>query len=148
MPWPVRDSVLQLEPPADPSSVLVVGDESVADRLRENGASVAAADRLTLGALRAAGVVVLLAGHGALPAAAMAVLGARRVLVADATEATFGLQDGIEFLSCASPEEAVARADVARVHPGAMRSLRVLGARAARDHRASVVYPRLAADLA
>jgi len=148
MPWPVRDSVFDLEPPPDPAAVLVVGDESVAERLRANGGDVAFAERLTLDGLRGAGVVVLLEGHGALPAPAMAVLAARRVLVADATEVTFGLQDGIEFLAAASPEQAVARAEVARVHPDAVRPLRVMGARAARDHRASTVYPRLVADLA
>jgi hypothetical protein len=148
MPWPVRDSVFDLEPPPDPGAVLVVGDESVASRLRENGAAVDVAERLTLDGLRSAAVVVLLAGHGALPAASIAVLAARRVLVADATAVTFGLQDGIEFLRAGSADEAVARADLARVHPGAVRSLRVMGARAAREYRASSLYPRLAADLA
>jgi hypothetical protein len=144
LPWPVQDSVFDLAPPSDPAAVLVIGDDSVAERLRANGANVATAQELTVGALRAAGVVVLLTGHGALPAESMAVLAARRVLVADATDVTFGLQDGIEFLAAASAEEAVARADLARVHPEATRSLRAYGARAARDHRISVVHARLA----
>ena len=147
MPWPVRDAAFDLEPPSHPGAVLVVGDDSVAERLQANGASASSAPRLTLDGLRGAGVVVLLAGHGALPAPAMAVLAARRVLVADATDVAFGLQDGIEFLLAGSADHAVERADLARVHAGATRSLLAFGARAARDHRASVVYPRLAADL-
>jgi len=147
MPYPVLDSVFELEAPPEPGDVLVVGDEVVATRLRENGAPVSVADGLTLDGLRAAGVVVLLGGHGALPAESMAVLAARRVLVADAGEVTFGLQPGIEFLGAATPEQAVERADIARVYPEAMRLLRAMGARAARDHRASVVYPRLRQEL-
>ena len=71
----------------------------------------------------------------------------RRVLVTTPGEATFGLQSGIEFLGVPAPSEAVERANLARVHPRAMHSLRVMGARAAQEHRASLVYPRLAADL-
>ena len=48
----------------------------------------------------------------------------------------------------ATPDEAVERAHLARIHPRATASLKAMGARAAREHRASLVYPRLAADLA
>jgi hypothetical protein len=147
MPYPVVDDAFELPPPGDPGAVLVVGPEQVAARLRENGAHVSIAERLTYDGLRDAGVVVLLDGTGALPAEAMAVLAARRVLVADAGKVTFGLQHGIEFLEAPSPEHAVERADIARVYPDAMRPLRVMGARAAREHRASVIYPRLRQEL-
>jgi hypothetical protein len=146
-PWAVRDELFDLAGAADPQAVLVIGSDEIAEGLRANGAAVSTAATLSPAGLREASVVVLLAGHGALPANAMCVLAARRVLVTDATEVTFGLQTGIEFLLAASPDEAVERADIARVYPDAMHTLRVMGARAARDHRASIVYPRLAADL-
>jgi hypothetical protein len=148
-PWPVRDDLFDMEPAADPRRVLVVGDGGdVAERLRAIGAAVEQRPRLDVDSLRTAAVVVLLGGHGALAAQAMCVLAARRVLVSDATEVTFGLQPGIEFLRAGFADEAVERANMAAVHPDAMASLRAYGARAAREHRASIVYPRLAADLA
>jgi hypothetical protein len=147
MPYPVVDAVFDLEPPPDPGAVLVVGSEPVAAQLHANGAQAVVAERLTLEGLREAGVVVLLGGGGALPAESMAALAARRVLVADAGQATFGLQHGIEFLDAPSPEHAVERAGIARVYHDAMRPLRVMGARAAREHRASVIYPRLRQEL-
>lgn len=146
-PWPVADELFDLEPPADPSAVLVVAGPEVAGELRDNGATVAEAERLTLANLRAAGVVVLMGRDGAFPALGSCVLAARRVLVCGATEATFGMQADIEFLLARTAGEAVARADLARVHPPATGLMRVLGARAAREHRASVVYARLAAEL-
>jgi hypothetical protein len=148
-PWPARDELFDLEPPADPSAVLVVGDANggVVDGLRANGVTVAVADALTLSALRGAAIVVLLGGHGALPAQAPCVLAARRVLVTDATDVTFGLQAGIQFLLARHPGEAVERAGMAAAHPRATAGLRAMGAIAARPHRASIVYERLAADL-
>jgi hypothetical protein len=152
-PWPARDALFDLAPAADARAVLVAGApgadrDEVTNHLRANGIPTESRDRVTLDALRTAAIVVLLGGHGALPAYAPAVLAARRVLVTDATETTFGLQPGIEFLRADHPGEAAERANMAALHPRAVVTLRVMGARAARDHRASIVYPRLAADLA
>jgi hypothetical protein len=150
-PWPANDALFELPPAEDSGAVLVVGSseaaDEVADRLRADGAAVATADRLTVDDLRGAAVVVLGGTGGALPAHAPCVLAARRVLVTDATEITFGLQSGIDFLGAQSPDAAAERANTARLHPRAMASLRAMGARAAREHRAAVVYPRLIADL-
>lgn len=147
-PWPARDALLDLELPAVAGRVLVVGAPAeVAEQLRAAEADVDERERLTVDGLRAADVVVLFGGHGALPAHALCVLAARRVLVTDATDVAFGLQNGIEFLLARSADEAVERARMAVRYPDAVAALRVMGARAARDHRASVVYPRLAADL-
>jgi hypothetical protein len=134
-PWPVRDALFELPPADDPSAVLVVGQEA------PEWATVA--PRLTLEALQAAAVVVLTDG----PRLAMCVLAARRVLVTDDTGPTFGLQSGIEFLGASTPDQAMERANTARRHPRATASLKAMGARAAREHRASLVYPRLTADL-
>jgi hypothetical protein len=141
-PWPAHDALFDLPPAADAGAVLVLGSDDIADRL-----GAARAGRLTLEALREAAVVVLLGGDGALPAQAPCVLAARRVLVTDAAEATFGLQSGIEFLGAAGADGLAERANTARLHPRAMAALRAMGARAAREHRASLVYPRLIADL-
>jgi hypothetical protein len=148
MPWPAADELFDLPPASEPRAVLVIGDDgSIATGLRGNGLKVATADRLSLDALRAAAVVVMIGAHGALPAQAPAALAARRVLVADATETTFGLQSGIEFFQSQHAGEAIERATMACLHPDAVRPVRVMGARAARDHRASVIYPRLAEEL-
>jgi hypothetical protein len=152
-PWPARDALFDLAPAADARAVLVAAApgaprDEITDRLRADGIPAEGRDRVTLDALRTAAIVVLLGGHGALPAHAPAVLAARRVLVTDATDTTFGLQAGIEFLRAMHPGEAVERANMAALHPRAVAPLRAMGARAARDHRASLVYPRLAADLA
>jgi hypothetical protein len=148
-PWPVRDALFDLPPAADPSAVLIVAPEpvTIADALRDDGANVTTAARLTLDALEAAGVVVLLEDSALFPRLAPCVLAARRVLITDGSGATFGLQPGIEFLNAPAPREAVERANLARLHPQATASLRVMGARAAKEHRASLIYPRLTADL-
>ena len=146
-PWPVNDALFDLPAAPDPGAVLVVGDDEIAARLRDHGAAVTAAARVTADLIRDAAVVVIAGGTGALPAHAPAVLAARRVLVTDAPQTTFGLQSGIEFLGATTPDQAVERANTARLHPRAMASLRAMGSRAAREHRASLVYPRFAADL-
>jgi len=149
-PRPVRDELFALPPAADPDAVLVIAPsaEAIARDLDELGARASTAPRLTLDALRAAAVVVLLADTGAFPDLGMCVLAARRVLVTGDAGPCFGLQSGIEFLGVATPDEAVERAHLARLYPRATASIKAMGARAAREHRASLVYPRLAADLA
>jgi len=148
MPWPVADDLFGLPPTQDSLAVLVIGDDgSIAAGLRGNDLNVTTADELTFNALQAAAVVVMIGGHGALPAQAPAALAAGRVLVADATQTTFGLQSGIEFFQSQHAGEAIERATMACLHPDAVRPVRVMAARAARDHRASAVYPRLAEEL-
>jgi len=148
MPWPAADQLFDLPPAADARAVLVIGDDgSIAAGLRGNDLNVTTAEELTLDALQVAAVVVMIGGHGALPAQAPAALAARRVLVADATETTFGLQSGIEFFQSQHAGEAIERATMACLHPNAVRPVRAMGARAALDHRASVIYPRLAEEL-
>ena len=135
-PWPVHDALFELPPPEDPGAVLVVGPAAPD--------YATAAPRLTIEALQTAAVVVLTEG----PRLAMCVLAARRILITDDTGPTFGLQSGIEFLGAPTPDQAMERANTARLHPRATASLKAMGARAAREHRASLVYPRLTADLA
>jgi hypothetical protein len=148
-PWPVRDELFALPPAADPDAVLVVAAsaEAIATGLNELGAHATTARRLTLDALRAAAVVVLVADTGVFPDLGMCVLAARRVLVTGDAGPCFGLQSGIEFLGVATADEAVERAHLARVYPRATAAMKAMGARAAREHRASLVYPRLTADL-
>ena len=149
-PWPVRESLFDWAPPGE-GRVLVAGARegfgSVAEELAAAGAPVARADRLTVEALRAADVVVLLAAHDALPEHAMCVLAARRVLVTGPIDVAFGLQSGIEFLRAASADEVVERARMAPRYPEALSTARTLGRLAARTHAASAVTARLAVDL-
>jgi len=140
-PWPVRDELFELAPAEDPSAVLVVGPPTTGA-----GEYATVAPRLTLEVLQAAAVVVL--PGDSFPSLGMCVLAARRVLVTSDTGPAFGLQSGIEFLGVSTPDQAIERANTARLHPRATASLKAMGARAAREHRASLVYPRLTADLA
>jgi hypothetical protein len=84
---------------------------------------------------------------GALPARAFAVLAARRLLVVPRLVTTFGLEDGLDHVEFADPDEAVTVVEAYRRAPEAFARITTWGRRKAEAHRASVVYGRLAADL-
>ena len=152
-PWPVRDSLFDWEAPTPgTAAVLVAGPagafrDRTAGQLTEAGAAAAVTDRLDVEALREAAIVVLLAGHDALPEHSMCVLAARRVLITGPVDVAFGLQNGIEFMRTATADEAVDRTLMALRHPESLGSMRTLGRLAARNHAASAVRDRLAVDL-
>jgi hypothetical protein len=152
MAWPVADDVFGLDPAPEGAPALVAGGsaedrEAVADALEALGAGARAEPALTLDALRAAAVVVLLGGIEALPAPAFAPLAARRVLVVPPRRRTFGLQPGVELFAADVPATLAERAHSALRHPGAFEAARALGAVAAERQRASALNARLAADL-
>ena len=151
-PWPVARAVFALPPPQPGAGALIAGGlaaerEEIAAGLRANGQRARTAYQLTLAGLRAAAVVVLPAAGDVLPARAMSVLGARRVLVAGPCSRTFGLRPGIEFLHAAGAAEAVERAEGALVHPESTAALRAVGAVAARFHAADDAWERLRFDV-
>jgi hypothetical protein len=152
MAWPVADDLFAL-PAAPPAAPALVAGGSPAERARV-GAALEALDGearlepvLTLDALRSAGVVVLLGGREALPAAAFAPLAARRSLVVARRERTFGLHLGIDVHAAAGPAALAERANAALRHPDAFDAGRTLGALAAQRQRASALNDRLAVDL-
>jgi hypothetical protein len=146
-PWPARDELFQLPPPATPHA-LVVGDDGlrseVLETLTSRGLPVTAVPLLTVDELARASVVALLDGLGAAPA----VLAARRILVAPRTATTFGLLPGTDHLAFGTGYDAVQYLDAVLSFPLSFEPFAVHGAVAAERHRASLVYVRLAAELA
>ena len=152
-PWPVRDSIFDLTPPTDPRSVLLVGgdpedvDVAAAEAAR-TGASPRHVDELTRGDLEAAACVIF-ARKAEQPfhPATFAAAAAGRLVLTGRTTRTFGLLDGID---CLASEDAGAlgrwAGDAAR-YPDAFHEIRVWGRHAAERHRASLIYPRMLADL-
>ena len=162
-PWPVRDELFGLAPAGEPSALVVCADDerraTVVEKLEARGRPVAAASLLSAGELARASVVALLGEADAptpasawsarsMPAEAPAVLAARRLLVAPRCEVTFGLLPGADHLAFGTEDDVVAYIDAVLTFPAAFELLPALGALAAERHRASVVYARLAADLA
>jgi hypothetical protein len=83
----------------------------------------------------------------ALPARAFAVLAAARLLVVPRLERSFGLEDGLDHLEFADPDEAVALLEAHARDPAAFARVTAWGRRKAEPQRASLVYGRLADDL-
>ena len=157
-PWPANDGLWSMPPPG--GGLLLVGPATerravVAGKLRDRGLTPFEADRLRRDDLERSGVVILL-GSGPeprlteerepLPALAMAVLAAGRVLVVERSEPEFGLIDGITHFAFDADDEAAEIADAAATFPEAFESVRAMGRLAAAPHRASVAYGRLVAD--
>jgi hypothetical protein len=152
-PWPARDELFDLPAPPAPR-VLVAGRDAerraaVLDKLGSRGLPCAGAELLDAAGLASASAVALLdAAGGALPAEAPAVLAARRVLIAPRCEVGFGLLAGTDHLAFTTEDDVVQYADAVLSFPRSFEQVAVLGALAAERHRASVVYGRLAAELA
>jgi hypothetical protein len=152
-PWPVADWLFGLPPPEGGAALVVASDperrELFRGLLERLGAPARAAERLTVDDLRAAAVVLLPGEDGEpLPAHAMAVLAARRVLVTGRCEPAFGLIPEVDWFPAAHHDDLVQYADSVLRYPDAFATPRALGALAAERHRASVVYRRLLVDLA
>ena len=153
-PWPAADPLFDLDPPCTGASVLVAGGDGqrrddLNRTLAEAGVPVVARERLTLADLQIAAVVILPSVPGApLPARALAVLAAGRLLVTGRCLPAFGLQPGIDHIAAATNGEAAHMAGAALRFPRAFTSLRAFGRLAAAPHRASLVYRRLLVDIA
>jgi hypothetical protein len=152
-PWPVTDLLFDLPIPPQGSGALVVSpsEERRAELVKEfsiRGLPATGRERLTVRDLRDAQAVVLLSEPGApLPAYAMAVPAAGRVLVTWRPSPSFGLLPDIDHFDAATPVEAVQYADGVLRRPGTYERVRRFGRLAAERHRASLVYARLVADL-
>jgi hypothetical protein len=151
-PWPAADELFELPAPTD-GAILVTGAES---DLRETivagasarGVPVATVEHLDAERLSTAtAVVVAESPQGALPARAFAVLAARRLLLVPRLDRTFGLEDGLDHLEFAGPDEAVTLLDAYVRSPTAFARVLAWGRLKAEPRRASAVYARLAADL-
>jgi hypothetical protein len=151
-PWPAADGLFELSP-APAAAALLVGAErglyaAIAERAAERGVPLTQADRLDAAALAGAGCVVMAESPGgALPARAFAVLAAGRLLITPRLETTFGLEDGLDHLEFATPDEAVDAVRAFGAAPETFGRVAVWGRLKAEQQRASVVYARLAEDL-
>ena len=149
-PWPVADKVFSTPPVATAATALVIAADdqrrrAVARELLGRGYAVRDRAELTVEGLVEAHVVVVLADI--VPVRVMAPLAARRILVLVAPEPDFGLEPGIDHLLAPTDAEAIELADAALATLEAYASVRAFGAITAAAHRASIVYPRLMADL-
>ena len=129
-PWPAADALFDLpRRPARPR--LLVGAEAglreaVAERAAARGVALTQADRLDAAALAAASCVILAESPGgALPARAFAVLAAGRLLIVPRLDTTFGLEDGLDHLEFADPDEAVTAVEAFAADPDAFGRIRV-----------------------
>jgi len=151
-PWPAADALFDL-PPAPATAALLVGAErglldAVAERAAERGLALRQAERLDAVTLAGAGCVVMAESPGgALPARAFAVLAAGRLLITPRLETTFGLEDGLDHLEFAGPDEAVDAVRAFGADPETFGRVVSWGRLKAEPQRASVVYARLVQDL-
>lgn len=157
-PWPVNDQLFALPGAKAADGALVAGSvaadrEAVAAKLVERGIAAVTAPQLTLAALAAAAVVVLmpenvpLGDATMLPAPAPAVIAAGRLLVTSPAEHDFGLQAGFERQVGTTTDQLVAHVESGFLHWEAFEAARALGRLAAERHRASMVYGELLYDL-
>jgi hypothetical protein len=150
-PLPVDDGLFELgEPPAG-AGALVTGEarDELLDKLAATGIEAAGAGELSEEGLAACAVVVTTPLEPSpLPAGAMAVLAARRVLVTGPCDPRFGLEPGLDHLHARTADEAVVYVAAVLAHWEAFAPLRAWGAIAAERYRASVFYERLLSDLA
>lgn len=151
-PWPAADALFDF-PPASAAPALLVGSEAglgdaVAERAAARGVSMRHAEWLDAATLASAGCVVLAESPGgALPSRAFAVLAAGRLLIAPRLRTTFGLEDTLDHLEFADPDEAVTAAQAFAADPETFGRVVAWGRLKAEQQRASVVYARLAEDL-
>ena len=146
-PWPVRDELFELAAPAE-RNVLVVGDEPDRSQVSGHLDQPLEADVLERRDLEEAAVVVFAQPDGRpLPAPAFAVLATGRMLVLRKPSVSFGLLPGIDHLSARTGAGAAELATAAVHHWEAFAAVRAFGTVAAKPHRASAVYARLAHDL-
>ncbi|HKP90883.1 MAG TPA: hypothetical protein VJT75_13030 [Thermoleophilaceae bacterium] len=162
--WPVRDDLFEAPAPAGRQLLVVTGDgdrhagllAKLADRGIPHGtvAAPSAADVLAAAVVAfppspgADGKYVPDSHGDAVPARAFAALAARRPLILPRARTTFGLLPGVDHLAASTDDEIVQYAAALLGHPDAFRIQVALGAIAAERQRASVVYGRLAAELA
>ncbi|MFN2616491.1 MAG: hypothetical protein ABR581_05120 [Thermoleophilaceae bacterium] len=151
-PWPVADSLFELRDPGGPALVVSADRERrefYSGAMTDKGLPVVSAGRLTSSGLAKAAVVVFPTEAGEpLPATAMAVLAARRVLVTGRCGPAFGLFPEVDWFTAEHRDDIIQYADSVLKYPHAFATPRALGARAAAPHRASLAYGRLMADLA
>lgn len=151
-PWPAADALFELAPPSGTAVALTGGNAglraAVAEHAAARGVALEPIVRLDARELRRCACVILAeCPGGALPARAPAVLAAGRLLIVPRLRTAFGLQDGLDHVEFADPDEAVTLVQAYCRAPAAFARMLVWGRVAAEAQRASVVYARLAADL-
>jgi hypothetical protein len=151
-PWPAADALFAVPDPtrADAACVLVVhADEArrapLVEKLAAHGLSPSHAPRLRLADLLRAATVVFL-DDGGFPPLAPAACAAGRLVIVQHPGPLFGWQDGVDCF-VADDDRCVVIAQTVGRAPQAFDAVRAMARLAARPHRASEVYERLAFDL-
>ena len=162
--WPVRDDLFELAAPDPAAGLLVVTadearDAALLEKLAGRGIAATTAAELSAEGLAAAAAVAFPpapdekgdyapgARQEAVPAAAFAVLAARRPLIAPRARTDFGLHAGVDHLAASTDDDVVQYADALRAMPDAFVLQLALGRIAAERQRASVFYGRLLDEL-
>jgi hypothetical protein len=151
-PWPAADALFELPPPIDDIALVCGAEtalrEAIVERALSRGVEIQTVERIDHDALaRCACVILAESPGGALPARAPAVLAAGRLLMVPRLETAFGVQDGLDHLEFADPDQAVTFVEAYRNSPEAFGRVTVWGRIAAEAQRASVVYGRLGVDM-
>jgi hypothetical protein len=122
--------------------------DAVAERATAREVLLTVAEHLDPAGLAAANCVILAESPGgALPSRAFAVLAAGRLLIVPRLETAFGLEDGLDHIEFADPDEAVTVAEAYGQNPETFGRVITWGKLKAEQQRASLVYARLAEDL-
>jgi hypothetical protein len=163
-PWPARDDLFDAPATGGEGLLVVTGDEDrdagLLAKLADRGVAHRTAASPSADDVLAAAVVAFPPAPGAdgryvprslqdaVPARAFAALAARRPLILPRARIAFGLLPGVDHLAASTDDDVVQYADALLGHPDAFRIQVALGAIAAERQRASLVYGRVAAELA
>ena len=160
--WPARDDLFGAA--AQGEGLLVVAEEDrdagLLAKLADRGIAHRAVAAPSAGDVLGAAAVAFPPAPGAdgryvpdsradaVPALAFAPLAARRPLILPRARIAFGLLPGADHLAASTDDEVVQYADALLAYPDAFRIQVALGEIAAERQRASLVYSRVAAELA
>jgi hypothetical protein len=151
-PLPTADALFD-PPSGEGRGILVVDGDPVqrgrtVDALRRKAIDTRSYAEPSPDDLASASTIVVVGGPDEpLPALAIAALARGRLVLAPRSEPSFGLNPGVDHLTYAHEDELVRVAQAADAWPRAFTAIAAMGRAAAEAHRASVVYPRMAADL-
>lgn len=151
-PWPAADGLFGMPESDEPRLTVTGADagrrEELVAAAHARGLAVESCAALDRSALERSSVVAFAdACAGALPARAMSVLAAGRVLLAPRAAPSFGLQAGLDHVGFREIDEGLNLAESALSYGRAFERIRAGGVLAAERHRASVVYGRMLTDV-
>jgi hypothetical protein len=146
-PWPVAEDLFEMPPSSRGNECLVLtgegaSPEKLVEDLTERGASVNVAPGATRELLASARIVVGLTPD--LPAETFGILAAGRLLIARASERTFGLQPWIDHMPFSNEDDVAELINPLLACPEAWLPIQAFGRQTAEPHRATRAIARVA----